>query len=525
MKIAFFSLLMMLVFLVGCNQIDKKENTISKQTPSFIQPPIKNADVPYKEYVINAEIGDTLFYKTGSIILFPPNSFIDKDGNVIKGVVKVKYREFSNQMDFYLSGIPMNYDSSGKQYTFESAGMCEILSYKDSLPVFVNPKNKPEVNIATKNVSPEQRLYYLDTVQRRWVNKGSSIVTDLGKKTKKNNTKVSATYEEIIEPIEPEKATNKTPIIKIAIDPASFKELLVYDNLQFQLDPNEKNFNPKDTAGDWTDVELLKGSDKGLYTLKFSNANRSVSYSAKPVLEGKDYDKALRVFDQKNKEYQQKIAERLLKEKANKEKYLQDSITYFTQLEENKRIERLNAIIEIRNREIEKQNKIIEQRNKEIQIRKKEIEKQIQTNQEEIEKQNAIAKKIYEDFNKANNLVRSFQIDGFGIWNCDRVLQLNGVNIIAQFKDTKGNKIEINNIAVIYKSVNSIFHFVNKNIRVSTEVDNMIIGVYNGRFAYFTYKDFNKLNLKADIKEQTFIMTIVDEKENTYEYLKGIEKQ
>jgi len=484
---------MLVTLYIGCNQADTKEITANKQTTNFIQGPIKNADIPFKDYLIDGEKGNTLFYQTGSIIIFPPNSFIDKDGNTIKGNVKVKYREFTNPIDFYLSGIPMSFDSLGKQYTFESSGMCEIHAYKDGLPVFVNPKNKPQINIVTQNASSEHNLYYLDTNQHKWVNKGVSIVTDLNNLTKDKKTIDPSNYTAINEPIKPQKATNKSPVIKIVIDPASFKELLVYDNLKFQLDPNEKNFNPSDTADDWSDVELLKGSTKGLYTVKFSNATRSVSYSAIPVLEGKDYEKALKVFERKKKEYQQLLADRLLQEKANKEKYIKDSIAYNVQLEENKRIEQLNEIIETRNKEIEKQNAIIEKMNKKVR-----------------------------ETRLANELMRSFEIDGFGIWNCDRAISLNCLPIIASFKDSKGNSIELTNVAVLYKSFNGILNFTDNRIQVVKDADNMIIGIYNGRFAYITYNEYSKLKVTSDTKEQTFTMTVVEEKDNNYDFIKTI---
>lgn len=493
MKIKFLSIIVLFTFFSSCNQADKKEKNVIVPTTNFIQPPIKNVDIPYKEYSVDAEKGDTIFYQTGSIVLFPPNSFVDKDGNVIKGTVKVKYREFTNPIDFYLSGIPMSYDSLGKQYTFESAGMCEILAYKNSLPVFVNPKSKPEINIVTQNASQEQNLYCLDTTQQKWANKGTSIITDLSKKINDNKATATSSFVEITQPIKPEKANNKSPVIKIVIDPASFKELLVYDNLEFQLDPNEKNFNPKDSAGDWSDVELLKGNSKGLYTVKFSNSTRSVSYSARPVLEGKDYDKALKVFDKRNKEYQKKMADRLLQEKANKQKYIQDSVAYSAQLEENKRIEKLNAIIEIRNKEIEKQNAIVEKINKQI----------VETN-------------------LSNRILRSFNVDGFGIWNCDNPVLLNSLPIVASFKDNKSNPIELTNVAVFYKSFNGIVKFNDNKIKVVKDADNMIIGIYNGKFAYINYDDYSKLKVNADTKEQTFTMTVVEEKDNNYDFIKSI---
>lgn len=542
MIIKFFSSIVLITFFVGCNQNDKREIVANASKVNFIQPPIKNADVPFKEYTVNAEKGDTIFHKSGSIVLFPSNSFLDKEGNIIKGDVKVVYREFKTPIDFFLSGIPMNYDSLGKQYQFESSGMCEILAFKDNKPVFVNPKNKPEIHLVSQNKSTEHNLYFLDTIQQKWVTKGKSIVDDLSKKVKSKTIAINAAFSEIIEPIKPEKATNKKPIIKIAIDPASFKELLVYDNLQFQLEPTETAFNPKDTAGNWTDVELIKTNNKGIYRVKFSNQTRSVSYLAKPVLEGKDYDKALKLFEQKNRDYKHKMAQRLLQEQTNQQKYIQDSIAYNIQFEENKRIERFNALIEIRNREIEKQNAITEAKNKEIAKRtddrvkeikrqnealKKEVERQnerIENEKKEFEKLKEVLKKNFEEAYLSDKLIRSFQIDGFGVWNCDKPISPNYIPIIASFKESQGSHIALSNISIFYKSFNGIITFYNNNIQVVKNADNMIVGVHNGRFAYLTYTEYNKLKINASTKEQTFTMNVVEEKDNNYEFIKTIVK-
>src|SRR4030095_9112058 len=115
-------------------------------------------------------------------------------------------------------------------------------------------------------------------------------------------------------------------------------------------------YNPKDSAEEWSNVELIRGKSKGLYTVKFSNESRSVSYSARPVLEGKDYDKALKVFEKNRKEYRRKLNSRLTEEKKGRQKYIQDSIANLVVLEENKKIERLNVLTEIRNKVVHKKN-------------------------------------------------------------------------------------------------------------------------------------------------------------------------
>ena len=308
----------LLIINSSCTQDSVSENIEITQAEHFIQSPIPQANIPYSDYSFDAAKGDTLFHKSGSILLFPTYSFIDKSGNVIVGKVDIRYREFSNPMDFFLSGIPMNYDSLGTNYTFESSGMCEILAYKDGNPVFVNPENQPEINMVSNNTSKSHSIYYLDTIKQNWENREVSTVTDLRDFTISNEEKTFRRA--LFEPIKPEKANQKSPIIEIDIDPASFKELMVYDNLKFQLDQNENSFNPKDSKDIWNKVELIRRNKKGLYTVNFINSSRRVSYSARPVLEGEDYSKALLTFERKNAEYKRKLKERITQKEANKKK-------------------------------------------------------------------------------------------------------------------------------------------------------------------------------------------------------------
>ncbi len=487
------NLIFLLLFgLLSCNQADKKESTPPVQANNFINPPITGVNVPYTEYSVNAAKGDTIFYESGSIILFPPNSFVDKEGNPIQGDVDVKYREFSTPIDFYLAGIPMNYDSAGKTYVFESSGMCEVLAYKNGVPVFVNPKNKPEIHMVSNSNSQSHNIYYLDTVQKKWVYKDRSIVTEPGNIKNENQISPSADIG-LEEPLNPEKANTKSPLIKIAIEPGSFKELLVYDNMQFQLEPNEIKFNPNDSNEEWSDVELIKGKTKGLYTIKFSNAKKTVSYSARPVLEGKDYDKALKVFEKNNIAYKRKLNERNSQEKARKEEYLKDSVENQKFLVENERIKKLNILIEARNKEIEKQNVLIEEKNNSIR-----------------------------ESNLSTSVIRSLKIDGFGYWNCDFAKFVKLQSITATFKDNKGNLLELTYVVVVYKSLNGIIRFPDNKIQVAKDADNMVFGIYNGKFAYLTYDDYNKLNITAKTKEQTFIMTIASDENNNSDFIKKI---
>lgn len=493
MSIKEISIFALLFAFASCSQVDKKISNQNIATNNFIEPPIPSSNIPFSEYSFDAAKGDTLFYETGSIILFPPNSFIDKEGNLVEGNIDVKYREFTNPIDFYLAGIPLDYDSMGKTYSFESSGMCEVLASKNGNPVFVNPKSKPEVNMVSTNKSDAHSIYILDTIKKNWIYKGVSAVTDLSSSAKADVQNIDLRNDNLVMPIKPQKANDKTPVIKILIDPASFEELAVYDNLQFQLDANENKFRPEDANEEWSDVELIKGNGDGLYTVKFVNSKRVVSYLARPVFEGKDYDKALKIFEKNNAEYKRKMKDRVEMEKKNKMEYLRDTFENLKIIEENKKIAKLNGLIEIRNREIEKHNAIIEKQ-----------------------------KRVYLDKRMSYEIIRKFEIDGFGIWNCDRAESILSLPITATFKDENGNTIELTNVAVLFKSFNGILKFNDNKIRVVKDADNMIIGTNNGRFAYLSYVDFSNLKIDAATKEQIFTMKTVSVDNNNYEFIKGI---
>ena len=181
-KLLYFAAIIILIILLisKCNCSSKSTVQSTDESVSFVKPPISTVDVPYTDYSVDASKGDTVVYRSGSIILFPPNAFVDENGKPIEGNVQVKYREFADPVDFFLSGIPMDYDSGGVHYNFESAGMCDIRAFKDGEPVYVNKAAKPEINIATQNSDLAQNLYYLDTVSKKWINRGKSLILNVG---------------------------------------------------------------------------------------------------------------------------------------------------------------------------------------------------------------------------------------------------------------------------------------------------------------------------------------------------------
>jgi hypothetical protein len=515
------------LFMTACKEQEKKAEKTPEATTSttvrFFNPPVKGVDVPYKEYQVDAAKGDTLVYYTGSIIFFPPNAFVDEAGKPVTGNVQVKYREFKDPIDFFLAGVPMRYDSAGVQYQLVSSGMLDIRAFKDGKPVFVNKASKPEINLASENNFKDHSLYFLDTVQRKWINRGGNTVLE-PKKLNATSGIVSAseTVDMVEEPVKPSKADNKSPVLKIEVDPSSFGEFAIYRNQKFQVDENKTPFNKKDSEEEWNNLELLKGAQKGSYMAKFSNAKKSVVYAVKPVFQGEDYEAAIKVFDIEYARYKQKLQERAEKElaqknyrkKADHAAFVKDSILNAGIIESNKKIEMLNAIIARKNIDIKVQNLMIAKKNDEIK-RKKELNA----------KKTVEYIKELEMADKIGKVYRSMIIDGFGLWNCDVATRQKTVSVIANFKNKKGNELFLQNITVINKSLNSILEVAGEFMLIVPDTDNMILGTYEGKLAYVSFEEFKKLYIKTDSKELTITVEIVEGDNTNYEYIKSLLKQ
>ena len=299
-----------MIFLSCAEKVNHLSH-INEKNYSFINRPIASLDIPVQTFNIDAINGGKVIASSGSYIKFPPNSFVDKNGDLIKGNVKVNFREFQDPIDLFISGITMQYDTLGSNFAFESSAMCEINATQGSVEVFVNPLSTPSIHLITNNEDTKHNLYFLDTVQQKWVPIGKSKIDkvniqQLKPKVKKASVKVDLS-ENVTEIPEPIKANPKRPIISVTIPYVDFvPELAIFKNTKFEIDPSETNYNPKDGDIEWDKVKLEKTDSDNLYKIIFTLGSRIVSYKVKPVYEGKDYEVALETYLDKMIEIEEK---------------------------------------------------------------------------------------------------------------------------------------------------------------------------------------------------------------------------
>lgn len=506
-------------FYMSCSSDPETDNTPQvTQKSSFISPAIAGADIAFDEFKITPEKGDTILYKSGTVIIFPPNSIVDKSGNPVAGNVDISYREFYDPVDFFLSGIPMNYDSGGINYTFESAAMCEIYAFQNNEPLFVNTALQPEIHLAAANKDIEHNLYFLDTISRQWIFKGKDIMTDVNNKPKIKSLPAEVA-EELIPPTKPQEADATKSSFLIIIEPGSVRELSVYNNMKFEIDEDEKNFNPKRNIEYWDDVMVEKTSKKGTFRVTFTSKKEKVSYLGRPVYEGKDYEEALKEFELKQKEFDLLVRQRLSKEKKEREEIEKQNA--FARAESD-RIERMNKFIELKNKETEERNRLLAQNTRKMEGRRKEMlarrvieEKEKQERIEDFIRKKELEEKRREETafveggaEVSRQIFRTFTLEGFGAWNIDKPMLQRAVRIAATYVDKEGNNIQVQNVNVAYNEFNGIFSFRNDSIDVIPNRGNMILGVVGNKFAYLTPAEFINCSIDSFTTDYTFSMNV-----------------
>jgi hypothetical protein len=590
--IAYFaaaSIAAILLFLfLGKNGKRNTQIASISNEPSAIKPPFKNINIAYESFSFDANLGDTLITKNGSILVFPKNALLNAKGDIVEGSVTVKAREFNDAIDFYFSGIPMTYDSAGVQYNFASSGMIDIKAYKEDELLFVNPNSKPTINLVSTSNDLESNLYQLDTTTGIWKNKGDETVVKINNEknvensikkdalnsiTKqgtrkrgneiapvKNEDEVVKNEEDVKQdvvmsqnthpvvkepsnlqrlndknqkpekvpienkqtpikntnlvkeaPLLPQKASANKLTIEILIDPESYKELLAYNNLKFEvLDATAETLG-NDSKTEWENVELLRDANGG-YRAKFSLGPRSVSYRVKPVFEGKDYDKAMEVYKQKLEAYNAIKSNRLQQEAAEKNKAIAENEKIEKEnaaiIAQNKITEAKNKLVEIEDEKIKQINALVEARNRRLQ---EQYARDVINNRsllvtdsmrKVIEKQNA-------GLVKNANLIRSFEIDGFGLWNCDRPIFPNGIPIAASFYDEKRNALPLLNINIVRLGINAIIT-TGTNIKVEENQPHAIWGADSKKIYYITANEYKKLGINKNTKEFSFSLKSID---------------
>jgi hypothetical protein len=451
---------------------------------------LKKLDIPFQNYKMDASAGGEFKSSKGARIRIPKNAFADANGKALKGEVELRFREFNSPVDFFLGGVPMSYDSAGVRYQIESAGMVELLGYKDLKPVYIIPGKKVEIEVDAKASGPSYNVYRLDTSTCNWVYAGKDKVRKLDKnelvshantspqtfdalpEVKKLDEKIADLKQECNQklaqipatgamPQEPHKANPANKHWTPDVDVSEFPELSKFKSTVFEVTPESKPLSEDTYLTTWEDITITPAetTQKGqTYKIVLKKGKQSLDITAYPVLEGKEYDAALKAY------------------RAQLDKYSQAA-----------------------NGNAESEKKIKSDYDKE--------ETALGNKRRELEKAFAEQSKHASfDAEKEKKVVHIFELSGFGIFGCD-ALHAYPTGAIASIKllGQDGKILPCQTVYLVDASKNSLYTYSSPIIakfQYDPASRNMIWTVANGKLYMLRASEFSSIgkNIETEIK-------------------------
>jgi hypothetical protein len=476
----------------------------SEEAKPCVAPPIAGLNIESTTYRINAEKGGTIEHKTGSKLVVPKNAFVSSKGDLVKGEIELRYREFHDVVDCFVAGIPMTYDSAGQRYHFETAGMMEILAFQNGEQVQMAEGKTINVELASNDASTKYNLYKLDTLHNNWSCLGKDKVIKSGPANENVDSPSITTQPEFIavekkkeeiqkkieqeiaalpplkvaEPKKPAKVTTDKYIYMFEFEMKEFPELASYKNVSWVVGAENEGFNDAKfndiNATEWEDVKIKEGTKKGEnYRLDLKRGSKKINnLVVYPKFEGKNYTAALKEYEDKFKKYETVLAQRKAEEEKIEAAY-------------REKLAALKA----------EQEKIMREwtRKQDEQFRASGVEQQVR---------------------------RVFAVSSFGVFNCDNPMAYpQGQPSVATLKKEKGKEIKCYDVFLAEKGKNVLYTYTKNPVTRFTfnhEADNILWTVEDGVLFWLQPSEFASLGTgRMDIS-----MNRVEQKFNNVDELK-----
>jgi hypothetical protein len=448
-------------------------------TQPYINPPLKGAlTEKFLSKTINANQGGVFEMGNGSKLTIPPAAFAYGQDGIVQGEVQIRFREFHDYVDFFLSGIPMEYDSAGIQYHLESAGMVEVIAEQNGQPLKMALDKSIEVelvsnvNLNANGQVPNFNIYYLDTEKRNWVYKGidkinrldepienasaflseeeqlenkfQQTITQIQSKPQSQLAAIERALPALLPPAKPQKANGNSEVFDFAFEedqidygtrvPGTIEESLreadeqvrnlrkQYANTMWQFSPNNNNITTAQKQAiksvEWKDMSLKFAGGQD-YELTLTGENNKLTFLINPVLTGANYENALAEFNAQQRIYEKEITERktFLEAKKAELKAAADEEESLANMEYEEKVAAYRA--------------------------------------------NGMAHRATDEVIKAK-IVNQFSITQLGVWNCDRPLPLGMLALNGNFKGSTNEEYHQNIAYLVDKDRNTLVRFFTK---------------------------------------------------------------
>lgn len=401
---------------------------------AFIQPPIPPANPPVVKKTMRAEQGGAYKLNANLSLVIPEMAFMDDRGREITGEVDLEYREMHDPIDFFLSGIPMYYDSLGQKYQMESAGMIEIFGFQEGNPVQLAPGKTIKVELISKAIFSGESLagnfslFQLDTFQRRWVRSDLPVQQAINYSSLERSADLDqVAFLQLLAEAEADAITQAEQNLPVPQKPINtYEKPASAPSFSLQLDDIENAdaetqsiLEQEDLTGVWWfaegqsyDISVLQAGwpevqlrNKGdnLFEMTLIAGDSSLQLLLHPVLVGPELEEATEAF--------------------------QVDLANYTAA--------------------------LQTWDQELTARKKNIRDSFALKRQELLNEQAAAVQS----KRRGTITSSFEVNAFGIWNCDRLLVPGEVKVIEKLEDQKGQVYQNHTAYLLDKNTNTLYHF------------------------------------------------------------------
>ncbi|MGK0390073.1 MAG: hypothetical protein ACI94Y_002824 [Maribacter sp.] len=494
------------------NTYNTLANNYFNQQP-YINPPYEQIQPKFVAHNMNADKGGFIRMNGLSNINVPSSAFLDENGNPVSGNVNIKYRNLDDASEYFMSGIPMQYDSLGKKYDFKTTQLFEIYAEKDGKQLKMNPEKGMQISffgkemaIADAKSAGSLGVYQLMNNDKNWSYRGQSksVFTSVNqpKDISALKTQVNREHSAAIEALRQAKQSKLAEIqaqyttTALPQKPIKFDPNKITFDLNFNFEPSDGNaqykglkWQPKGdekalkmvAATEWFEDEItLRKVSNNLYKLHFDKGDVHVELEAIPVLSGAEFHSAI-------SDYKVTVAEI----NANKNSSTANNATAIQALEAQLVLD----IAAVENDLIEKLNALNTPQNNATQL----VERTVK---------------------------HVFTINQLGIWNCDKIVPSSTIKAKVSFVDAAGKTLGNTTLFLADMSRNSLSKYYlgeYAEINIDPKSTNQIWIINDaGKIAVAYPTDLKKLNFKNGKISITLktIDQLVKSKKDVYKILK-----
>jgi hypothetical protein len=254
---------------------------VNRETPVVIAP-FEKVNVPYETFELIGDEGGEFISQRGTRIIIPAKAFVDKSGNIIRDKVVIKFRQLDNAADIFLSGLPMNYDSTGER-VLETAEVLEIKAFVRNKPVALAEGSKIDIKYtAPIPLTTDYGFYRFDTLSLQWrysSNYSKEKLSTFEFENQKYVSKVRLRKEDLF-------------LFDLEVDPNDYPELKEFKNLKWAYIGNEDKIDPRKNSWAFkvlwtkTQLKLIDKTNKVYQLVLSNNEGRSFKTLITPFREG-----------------------------------------------------------------------------------------------------------------------------------------------------------------------------------------------------------------------------------------------